>query len=286
MARKENAKQRRERKERERKQAELYRKGYIEPAIGKGRHGKKRALERVQSAQREMHTLLSRSPNEANALNTAQMREELYALHDIAYQKYSALISQGTPNAATVQYESEFDYIPIATMTLNEMRGVAAKLRHWLKRKDLYLKRQKRYQEAQVKRLQKLGIEATLDDLPDYYDFVSKARQLGMNPNWKNAQGSPPVSVKIAYARYRSGEISLADALQEAVEGMRREYEHSITANTFGFNPLESGLSVQSAQPSKLLATYKAALRMPTVRQLTPTNRAQRRSTKKKKKRR
>lgn len=285
MARRETAKQRRERKTRERKQREAYERGTIPPAIGKGKRGRQKAMERMQTAQRQLHEIVNRSASEANTLTTEQFRDEVYALHELAYEKYSALVSQGTPNAATVIYESEFALMPIHGMTLNELRAFAAKLRHWLKRKDLYTKRQKHYQQSQIQRLKAYGIDASADSLKDYYDFVSKARQLGANPNWKNTRGSPPVSVKIAYSRYQSGEISLADAIHEAIEGMKREYEQSIKATTFGFNPLESGIGVQSAQPSKLLATYKAAARMPKFGTATPTNRAQRRAAKKKKRR-
>lgn len=285
MAKRETAKQRRERKTRERKQRELYERGQIPPAIGKGKRGREKAMERMQTAQRKLYEIVNRSASDANTLPTEQFRDEVYALHELAYEKYSRLIEQGTPNAATVTYESEFALMPIHGMTLNELRAFAAKLRHWLKRKDLYAKRQKHYQQSQIQRLKAYGIDANADSLKDYYDFVSKARQLGANPNWKNTRGSPPVSVKIAYARYQSGEVSLADALHEAIEGMKREYEQSVTATTFGFNPLESGISIQSAQPSKLLAHFKAAARMPKFGQQQPTNRAQRRAAKKKKRR-
>lgn len=284
MAKNETAKQRRERKTRERKQRELYERGQIPPAIGKGKRGREKAMARMQTEQRKLHEIVNRSASDANTLPTEQFRDEVYALHELAYEKYSRLIEQGTPNAATVMYESEFALMPIHGMSLNELRAFAAKLRHWLKRKDLYAKRQKHYQQSQIQRLKSYGIDANADSLKDYYDFVSKARQLGANPNWKNTRGSPPVSVKIAYARYQSGEVSLADALHDAIEGMKREYEQSITATSFGFNPLESGISVQRPESSRLLAHFKTASRMPKFGQ-QPTNRAQRRAAKKKKRR-
>lgn len=285
MAKRETAKQRRERKTRERKQRELYERGQIPPAIGKGKRGRQKAMERMQTAQRQLYEIVNRSATDANTIPTEQFRDEVYALHELAYEKYSALISQGTPNAATVIYESEFTLMPIHGMTLNELRAFAAKLRHWLKRKDLYAKRQKHYQQSQIQRLKAYGIDANADSLKDYYDFVSKVRQLGASPNWKNTRGSPPVSVKIAYARYQSGESSLADAIHDALEGVKREYEQSITANTFGFNPLDAGISVQRPESSRIPAHFKTAVRLPKFGQQTPTNRAQRRAAKKKKRR-
>lgn len=279
---KETAKQRHLRKMRERAQREAYERGDIPPAMGRGARGKARAEERRRTAQKEYHEFLTRSAEQTARMKAVDIRAEVEALHDLAYGKFRALMEQGTPNAATVKYMNEFAGMNVPEMNVNELRHTANALRNWLRRKDLYLERQKRAQNKTLARLRAEGLTVTADDLPNYWDFVNKAQHSSYYRKAEGSQGSPDKATKQAFARMMRGEITMQEALNEAEQGMKESYERTVKNNGFVASPLEYNASVQPAESSKLLAHFKADMRLSTAK---PTNRAQRRAEKRRKKR-
>lgn len=282
MARKENALQRKLRKARERAERAAYERGDIPPRMGKGAKGKARAEERRRTAQREYHEFLTRPAEQTARMKAGDIRAEVEALHDLAYGKFRALMEQGTPNAATVKYMNEFAGMNVPDMNINELRHTANALRNWLRRKDLYLERQKRAQEKTLARLRAEGLTVTAADLPDYWDFVNKAQHSSYYRKPEGSQGSPDKATKQAFARMMRGEITMQDALNEAEQGMKESYERTVKNNGFVASPLEYNAGVQPSQPSKLLAHFTEGMRLLAKQ---PTNRAQRRAEKRRKKR-
>jgi hypothetical protein len=272
LARKETAKQRRQRKERERAQQAAYERGDIPAALPKSRAGRARHEQARREMQREYSRFLNRSGDETSLMTKEQVRNEVFALHDIAYDKFRALMQQGTPTAGTSKYITDFAGINVDEMTIDELRAYASKFRKWLKRKDIIPKRALNNQNKQLKFLRSQGItDVKPEDLDQYFDLFSKYRQLHKG----YSIGSPEIAK--AFAAMRDGNLSMKDALFMAEKEMGKTYERNVRNAGFS-SPLDIATGVQPAKPSQLSAWYRAGMRMDT----TPKNRKQRRQAKKK----
>lgn len=272
MARKETAKQRRQRKERERARQAAYERGEIPAALPKSRAGRARHEQARREMQREYSRFLTRPASESAKMQGADIRAEVAALHDIAYDRYRAMMQQGTPSAGTVIYENDFAGLNVDAMTVNELRAYASKFRHWLQRKDIIPKRAAALQRKQLQFLRKQGIDnPTPADLDRYFDLFSKYRQTHKG----QSIGSPQIAQ--AFAKARAANMTMQQALTAAEKEIDKAYERNMR-NAGYQSPLETGVRVQPAQSGQLSIRYPAGVYMDT----TPKNRKQRRQAKKK----
>ena len=272
MARKETAKQRRQRKERERAQQAAYERGDIPAALPKSRAGRARHEQARREIQRAYTQFLTRPASESAKMQAADIRAEVAALHDIAYGKYYAMMRQGTPSAGTVIYENDFAGLNVDEMSVNELRAYASKFRHWLQRKDIIPKRAAALQRKQLQFLKKQGIDnPTPADLDRYFDLFSKYRQTHKG----QSIGSPQIAQ--AFAKARAANMSMEQALTAAEKEIEKAYERNMRNAGFA-TPLETRERLQPAQSGQFSLRYPAFMHMDT----TPKNRKQRRQAKKK----
>lgn len=272
MARKETAKQRRARKERERAQRLAYERGEIPAGVPKSKTARQKHEQQRREIQRDYARFLTRSAAETSRMNAGDVRAEVSALHDIAYDRYRTMMKQGTPSAGTVQYENDFAGINVDAMSINELRAYASKFRHWLQRKDIIPKRAAALQRKQLQFLRKQGIDnPTPADLDRYFDLFSKYRQTHKG----QSIGSPQIAQ--AFAMARAANMTMQQALTTAEKEIEKAYERNVRNAGFA-SPLDVGTGVQPAKFGQFSVRYPAFMHMDT----TPKNRKQRRQAKEK----
>lgn len=239
MAKKLTAKQKRARKLAERAQNVKYKAGGI-PA---GKPKKKKAAGNVprgtNAAKNAARDARQRSAADTAKLSKSQLAAEVAALWDAAYAKYRRLLQQGTPTAATVIYEQNFAGMNPYANTVNTNRAIAAKLKQWLKRKDVSATKSKKAQKKTLKYLREHGFpNITPADLSQFFDMYQK---------YLEYTGGVPQGVKkylehfaSAYEKYKENpEENMQNIFENARERMYAEYESTFNAAMFSENPLE-----------------------------------------------
>lgn len=253
MARKENAKQRRERKARERAERAAYESGRIPAAAPRSLTARRKMQAERSAAQKEFSGFLNRPAAETNKMNAIALQIEVEALHAIAHERYSALLAQGTPNVATVIFENEFAGLNPAENNINANRATAAKLRAWLKRKDASLKRAKRQQNKTLKWARKHGYTGGAEGLADLFEYMSNYAELhGGQYNYK--------LFPAVYSSVIDKGGTMQDVFDEYEKREREQYERDMSSNTFGGAPLEIRGGVRTPNPSELLTSYQKSL--------------------------
>lgn len=244
MMKKETAKQRRERKEQKR----------IEKSAAKT--ARRKSFREWQTQQREFSKFLNRPYEEVSKMTETALLVEVTALHGIAYERYQALLAQGTPNVATVKYETEFGGLNPAENNINANRAVAAKLRAWLKRKDANLKRAKRQQEKTLKWARKHGYTGDADGLKELFEYMVAYSELHGGQYKYNL--FPAV-----YSAIVDAGGSMQDVFAEYDKRERAAYERDMSNTRFGGAPLEMRGGVRAPNPSELLVSYQKSLSTP-----------------------
>ena len=262
MARKkETAKQRRERKERER----------VERAAEKA--ARRQSFKEYRTTQRKISALINRPYEEVSRMKETDLLAETLALHGIAYERYSALLAQGTPNVATSIYETEFGGLNPTENNINANRAVAAKLRAWLKRKDTGLKRAKRQQEKTLKWAKKHGYTGDAEGLKELFEYMANYSELHGGQYKYNL--FPAV-----YSAIIDAGGTMEDVFKEYDKRERAAYEHDIATTGFGGAPLEIRGGVRAPNPSELLASYQKSLSTPRTTRPAKKTKSKRRTRK------
>lgn len=237
MAKKLTAKQKRMRKEAEKKQRAAYHAGKI-PA-GKSKKPKQNVPRGTNAAKNATRDARRRSAADTAKLSKSQLVAEVAALWDAAYAKYLRLMQQGTPTAATVIYEQNFAGMNPARMNMNTLRAQSAKLKNWLKRKDVSATKSKKAQKSTLKYLRTHGFpQISADDLTKFFDLYQKYLEF---------TGGVPQGVKkylehfaTAYEKYKENpEENMQKIFDTARERMYAEYESTFNTAAFAENPLE-----------------------------------------------
>lgn len=237
MAKKLTAKQKRMRKEAEKKQRAAYQAGKI-PA-GKSKKPKQNVSRGTNAAKNAARDARRRSAADTAKLSKSQLMAEVAALWDAAYAKYLRLMQQGTPTAATVIYEQNFAGMNPARMNMNTLRAQSAKLKNWLKRKDVSATKSKKAQKSTLKYLRTHGFpQISTDDLTKFFDLYQKYLEF---------TGGVPQGVKkylehfaTAYEKYKENpEENMQKIFDTARERMYAEYESTFNTAAFAENPLE-----------------------------------------------
>ena len=238
-----------------RKQAEklaraLYQVGKTPAAEPKRAAAKRAAKEEIRQAQILESKQQRMSSEEVAKLSKQDAAALLRDLHDQAYRRYYALMQQGTPNAATAIYETDFAGLNPDGMTANAIRAKIAALQKWLRRKDVSPKRAKRKQQKDLEWLRGHGFpDVTEEELEDFYDMYAKYLEYA-------GYGKHYITGRLAnFANIYSQleDPSLPDALQKIDEEMRRQYELD-TGDQFGGMQLSSTSDVQHADSGPVAA--------------------------------
>lgn len=255
---KETNKQRRERRERERIEKAAERKARAE------------SFQEWRTRTRDIARFINKPYEQTNALNETALQIEVTALHGMAYERYSALLAQGTPNAATVKYETEFGGLNPAENNLNANRAIAAKLRSWLKRKDAILTRAKRQQEKTLKWARKQGYTGDAEGLKELFEYMANYEDLhGGQYNYK--------LFPTVYSAIVDSGGSMQDVFKEYEKREREQYERDMSKTEFGGAPLEVRGGVRAPNPSELLASFKQSLSTPRTGRQTKKTKSKRR---------
>lgn len=238
-----NAAQRRARNAAEKLARALYTAGKTKPAEPQKMAKRRKAAEAVKEAQREESRFLNETPDVTSQKSKSELMEDVRRLHDIAYWRYYQLMQQGTPNAATSIYETEFAGMDPGSMTINELRAMAHKLRRWLRRKDVSAKRARRGQNKTLEYLKAHGFpDVTADDLPQFFDMLAKYHEIYGGYNRYAIQ-----YFASAYAAEIDNPLeSMEEIFARTNEELRREYERNNGADTFGNIQLSPPGGVQS----------------------------------------
>lgn len=238
-----------------RKQAEklaraLYQAGKTPAAEPKRAAAKRAAKEEIRQAQILESRQQRMSSEEVAKLSKQDAAALLRDLLDQAYRRYYALMQQGTPNAATAIYETDFAGLNPDGMTANAIRAKIAALQKWLRRKDVSPKRAKKKQQKDLEWLRDHGFpDVTEEELEDFYDMYAKYLEYA-------GYGKHYITGRLAnFANIYSQleDPSLPDALQKIDEEMRRQYELD-TGDQFGGLQLSSGSDVQHADAGPVAA--------------------------------
>lgn len=250
MAKKQTAAQRRMRKQAEKLARALYEAGKRPAASPKRAAAKRAAREEIRQAQILEARQRNMSSEDVAKLTKQDAAALLRDLHDQAYRRYYALMQQGTPNAATAIYESDFAGLNPDGMTVNAIRAKIAALQKWLRRKDVSLKRARKKQQKDLEWLRDHGFpDVTADELEDFYDMYAKYLEYaGYGKHYITGRLANFASV---YSQLE--DPSLPDALKRIDEEMRRQYE-SDTGDAFGGLQLSSGSDVQHADAGPVAA--------------------------------
>lgn len=238
-----------------RKQAEklaraLYQAGQVPAAEPKRAAAKRAAKEEIRQAQIFEAKQQRMSSEEVAKLSKQDAAALLRDLLDQAYRRYYALMQQGTPNAATAIYETDFAGLNPDGMTANAIRAKIAALQKWLRRKDVSPKRAKKKQKKDLEWLRGHGFpDVTEEELEDFYDMYAKYLEYA-------GYGKHYITGRLAnFANIYSQleDPSLPDALQRIDEEMRRQYELD-TGDAFGGLQLSSTSDVQHADAGPVAA--------------------------------
>lgn len=250
MAKKQTAAQRRMRKQAEKLARALYDAGKTPAAQPKRAAAKRAAREEIRQAQIFEARQRNMSSEEVAKLTKQDAAALLRDLHDQAYRRYYALMQQGTPNAATAIYESDFAGLNPDGMTINAIRAKIAALQKWLRRKDVSLKRAKKKQQKDLEWLRDHGFpDVVEDELEDFYDMYAKYLEYA-------GYGKHYITGRLAnFANVYSQleDPSLPDALKRIDEEMRRQYELD-TGDAFGGLQLSDGGDVQHENAGSVAA--------------------------------
>lgn len=231
-----------------RKQAEklaraLYEAGKTPAAEPKRTAAKRAAKEEIRQAQILESRQQRMSSEEVAKLSKQDAAALLRDLLDQAYRRYYALMQQGTPNAATAIYETDFAGLNPDGMTANAIRAKIAALQKWLRRKDVSPKRAKKKQKKDLEWLRDHGFpDVTEEELEDFYDMYAKYLEYA-------GYGKHYITGRLAnFANIYSQleDPSLPDALKKIDEEMRRQYELD-TGDQFGGLQLSGESDVQHA---------------------------------------
>lgn len=279
MAKKQTAAQRRMRKQAEKLARALYDAGKRPAAQPKRAAAKRAAREEIRQTQIFEARQRNMSSEEVAKLTKQDAAALLRDLHDQAYRRYYALMQQGTPNAATSIYESDFAGLNPDGMTINAIRAKIAALQKWLRRKDVSLKRAKRKQQKDLEWLRDHGFpDVTVDELEDFYDMYAKYLEYA-------GYGKHYITGRLAnFANVYSQleDPSLPDALKRIDEEMRRQYE-SDTGDAFGGLQLSGSGDVQHADAGPVAVESPKSSRGPRPNRKRKSRRktaAQRKSSK------
>lgn len=237
MAKKLTAKQKRMRKEAEKKQRAAYQAGKI-PA-GKSKKPKQNVPRGTNAERNAARVAERRTAAETAKLSKSDLSAEVVALWDKAYKRYRRLMEQGTPTAATVIYEQNFAGMNPARMNMNTLRAQSAKLKNWLKRKDVSATKSKKTQKNTLKYLRTHGFpQMNKSDLQQFFDLYQKYLEF--------TGGIPQGVIKYlehfatAYSKYKENpEENMQLIFETARERMYAEYENTFNASAFAANPLE-----------------------------------------------
>lgn len=192
-----------------------------------------------QTAVKLSKEAFKRSAAETASLSKSALAADIAALWDTAYGKYKRLMQQGTPNAATVIYEQNFAGMNPYKNNMNTNRALAAKLKTWLKRKDVSATKAKKAQNKTLNYLKKHGFkDITKDELQQFFDLYQK---------YLEYTGGVPQGVRkylehfaSAYEKYKEDpETNMQTIFENARERMYSEYETTFNASVFAENPLE-----------------------------------------------
>lgn len=238
-----NAKLKRLAKEIEKKERAAFEAGQISPGTPKSSGKRRKAAAAVREAQKEESRFLNRSAAETAQLTHAELIADVQRLHDLAYARYYALMQQGTPNAATSIYETEFAGLDPWHMTVNALRAMAHKLRRWLKRKDVSPKRAARGQNKTLEYLREHGFpDVSAEDLPQFFDMLSKYHEIYGGYNRYAIQ-----YFAAAYAAEIDNPLENMEAIfSRTNDELRREYERNNGTDTFGGLQLSPAGGLQS----------------------------------------
>lgn len=240
---KETAAHRRVRKQAEKLARALYQAGKTPAAQPKRAAAKRAAKEEIRQAQILESRQQRMSSEEVAKLSKQDAAALLRDLLDQAYRRYYALMQQGTPNAATATYETDFAGLNPDGMTANAIRAKIAALQKWLRRKDVSPKRAKKKQQKDLEWLRDHGFpDVTEEELEDFYDMYAKYLEYA-------GYGKHYITGRLAnFANIYSQleDPSLPDALQKIDEEMRRQYELD-TGDPFGGLQLSGESDVQHA---------------------------------------
>ena len=267
-----------------RKQAEklaraLYQAGKTPAAKPKRAAAKRAAKEEIRQAQILESRQQRMSSEEVAKLSKQDAAALLRDLLDQAYRRYYTLMQQGTPNAATAIYETDFAGLNPDGMTANAIRAKIAALQKWLRRKDVIPKRAKRKQQKDLEWLRGHGFpDVTEEELEDFYDMYAKYLEYA-------GYGKHYITGRLAnFANIYSQleDPSLPDALQRIDEEMRRQYELD-TGDAFGGLQLSGESDVQHADVGSVAAPGPKPSRGPRASQKRKSRKkaaAQRKSAK------
>ena len=235
------AKQRRMQKARERAERAAYERGEIKPKAPKAKAKRERA-ETARRAEQSAATGYRRlSAAETAKLPNSELIANIMRLWDDAYRKYRALKAAGISNVATSLYEESFAGMNPAENNINQNRAIATALKKWLKRKDTSVSRSKKNKKKTERLFEKeFGYDKMSEDerrefwnlYKKYVEYVGGIPQ-GASHYLKHFSN--------AYKVYREkSQVTQKQLFDSARERMMKEYEQSISADTFGGNPLES----------------------------------------------
>lgn len=276
---KETAAHRRLRKQADKLARALYQAGKIPAAEPKRAAAKRAAKEEIRQAQILESRQQRMSSEEVAKLSKQDAAALLRDLHDQAYRRYYALMQQGTPNAATAIYETDFAGLNPDGMTANAIRAKIAALQKWLRRKDVSPKRAKRKQQKDLEWLRGHGFpDVTEEELEDFYDMYAKYLEYA-------GYGKHYITGRLAnFANIYSQleDPSLPDALKRIDEEMRRQYELD-TGDQFGGLQLSGESDVQHADSGPVAAPGPKPSRGPRASQKRKSRKkaaAQRKSAK------
>lgn len=232
------AKQQRMRRERERAERAAYQAGQIKPAPKKP--AKQRATSEAKKTKRAVSEARRRTAAETAAMTNAAVIGDIMRLWDAAYSKYRRLMAQGTPNLATSIYEQNFAGMDPTQNNVNKNRALATALRKWLKRKDVSATKAKKQKKKTERMFEKsFGYDKMTDEEKRaFWDSYKK---------FVEYSGGVPQGAKHyvkhfsnAYKVYRDNPgMSQQQLFESARERMMKEYEQSLSVDTFGQNPLD-----------------------------------------------
>lgn len=194
---------------------------------------------RERKAKQELKLARQRSSAEVAALKGQQVIAELNILWDEAYRKYRRLMQAGTPNAATAIYEQNFAGMNPAANNLNKNRALIAALKKWLARKDTSTTRAKKARRKTERQFEReFGYSKMTDEeRRAFWSMYNKyVEYTGGIP-----QGSKHYLKHFsnAYQTYRENpRMTQKELFDNARERMMKEYEQSISADTFSVDPL------------------------------------------------
>ena len=241
-----NAAQRRAKKQAEKLARALYAAGKV--AAKKPQNPTARRKQQAQKSKEQSFndSLIYLSSADFAQASKKNKMDFIRRLRDEAYRRYKKLIDQGTPNAATAVFETEFFAgIDPEGMSENAMRATFVKLQKWLRRKDVSAKSAQKRQEHTLDYPREHGFpDVTADDLEGFFDTYARFLEY-------HGYGSRYFSGRIAafteiYAEYETPLDSMQEIFERADEEMRREYERNNGADTFGGIQLSPGGGLQS----------------------------------------